>query len=272
MYKEIKDKIWYLGMNDRTTSLFEAIWPIPKGISYNSYFIDDEKTVLIESMGEAYYSHYIAELKHLLKGRQLDYLIINHIEPDHSGAIKDLRREYPEMKIVGNKKTLDLLKSFYNITEKTLMIDEEQTLNTGKYTFRFFITPMLHWPETMFTYEVNTKTLFSGDAFGSYGALNGGIIDYETDVAEYRSEMRRYYVTIISKYAAQVQSAFKKIGDTEVDMICPTHGPVWKELVGEVFEAYDKYSRNISDSGVTIVYGSMYGHTRSEERRVGKEC
>lgn len=261
--REIIDSIHYVGVNDRKTQRFEALWPLPAGVSYNSYIITgSEKTALIDGVEISECEKLRANITSILgPDKKPDYLIINHMEPDHSGAIALMRQYYPDMTIVGNAKTLEMLKGFYGIDSGVMKVVDGESLSLGDITLTFKITPMVHWPETMMTYAVERKTLFSGDAFGCFGALAGGIVDSEIDVQPFIDEMYRYYSNIVGKYGIFVQKAMAKLSGLDVDYICPTHGPVWNQEKKRVIDIYDRLSRYEGETGVTLVYGSMYGST-----------
>ena len=263
MFKSIQivPDIFYVGVNDRQKALFENIIPLDKGVSYNSYLILDEKTALIDAVDVSLAPLFIEKLQAQLQGRKLDYLIINHIEPDHSGAISFLRKYHPEMTIVGNSKTLSMLEGFYGLDDNLLEIKEEGILSLGKHELQFYLAPMVHWPETMLTYDKTAKVLFSGDAFGGFGTLDGAVIDKDMNVDKYWDEMIRYYANIIGKYGSPVQKALQKIKALPIEYICSTHGPVWHEKIDEVVSVYDRLSKYEAEEGVVIVYGSMYGNT-----------
>ncbi len=270
---QIQKDLFYLGVNDRTKAKFEGLWPLPKGVSYNSYLITDEKTALFDTVEICYSDIFFQKLETALAGRPLNYLIINHMEPDHSGSIALLKTKYPEVRIVGNARTLDMVKGYYGITEGVIAIKDEDELSLGKYNLRFYLTPMVHWPETMMTYETTGKTIFSGDAFGTFGTLDGGITDSQLRPERYWDEMIRYYSNIVGKYGNPVQKAMAKLEKLEVNAICSTHGPVWieKENIREVIALYDKLSRYDADNGVVIAYGSMYGHTEQMAEVIATE-
>ncbi|MDD3320670.1 MAG: FprA family A-type flavoprotein [Paludibacter sp.] len=259
--QEITKDVFYVGVNDRQKHKFENMLPLPQGVSYNSYLIVDEKTALVDTVDIAMGDIFIEKIQSQLQGRTLDYLIINHMEPDHSGSLKLLRKYYPEMQIVGNSKTLDMVYGFYEVTGKTLEIKDEDTLVLGKHKLQFHLTPMVHWPETMMTYEITEQILFSGDAFGCFGTLDGAVVDENMNVDKYWDEMTRYYANIVGKYGSAVQKALKKLTPLDINYICSTHGPVWKEYITKVVDVYDQLSRYETNEGVVIVYGSMYGNT-----------
>lgn len=260
--KEIKKGVFYVGVNDRTTHRFEALWPLPYGVSYNSYIVTGEKTALIDGVEISQCDNLVKRVKEIIGDKQPDYLVINHMEPDHSGAIKVLRGYFPDMTIVGNAKTLEMVNGFYGITDNVMAVKDGDTLALGGKTLSFRLIPMVHWPETMVTYVAEDKVLFSGDAFGCFGALNGAVIDEEMDIEPYIPEMYRYYSNIVGKYGAPVQKALAKTADLEIEYICSTHGPVWHKNLGKVVSIYDKLSKYEAEDGVVIVYGSMYGNTQ----------
>ena len=251
-----------MGVNDRTTQRFEALWPLPYGVSYNSYIVTGEKTALIDGVEISQCDNLVKHIKEIIGDKHPDYLVINHMEPDHSGAIKVLRGYYPNMTIVGNAKTLEMVNGFYGISENVIAVKDNDTLDLGGKTLSFRLTPMVHWPETMMTYVAEDKVLFSGDAFGSFGALNGAVVDEEMDIEPYIPEMYRYYSNIVGKYGMPVQKALEKTSDLAVDYICSTHGPVWHSEVSRVVSIYDRLSKYEAEDGVVIVYGSMYGNTQ----------
>lgn len=275
MLKPLKiiDDLYYIGVNDRTKALFENLWPLPKGVSYNSYLIVDEKTALFDTVDICYSDAFLQKLEIALDGRSLDYIVINHMEPDHSGSLGLLRTKYPEVQIVGNKKTADMVQGFYDITEGVLVIEEGSELNLGKHNLVFYMTPMVHWPETMMTYETTKKIIFSGDAFGTFGTLDGGITDKQLHPERYYDEMVRYYSNVVGKFGSPVQKALTKLSKLEINYICSTHGPVWTmpEQIQKVVSIYDKLSRYEGDEGVVIAYGSMYGYTEQMAETIAVE-
>lgn len=259
---KISEKIYYVGVNDVIKELFEGLWPLPFGVSYNSYIIKDEKIALIDTVEAGFEEEFIAEIESTIGDRPVDYLIVNHMEPDHSSLTAYMLDRYPEMKIVANSKTLPMLKGYYGVGEdRVTVVGEAQTLSLGSCTLRFHMIPMVHWPETMVTYLEEEMTLFSGDAFGTFGAVDELVRDDEDTFGMYSDEMIRYYSNIVGKYGAPVQAALKKLSGLQIDRICSTHGPVWEKSVSQVVALYDKLSRYEVGRGVCIVYGSMYGNT-----------
>ena len=259
--KEIADHIYYVGVNDRQKALFENLWPLPYGVSYNSYLIVDEKTVLVDTVDICYSDIFLKKIEDALNGRTLDYLIVNHMEPDHAGSIRLLRQQYPDVQIVGNKQTFGMLDGFHGITSGLYEVKEGDILSTGNHQLCFYMAPMVHWPEVMVTYDATSKILFSADAFGTYGALDGGVVDSDMNVEHYWDEMIRYYSNIVGKYGNPVQRALQKLSTLDIQTICSTHGPVWREYKEKAIQIYDRLSRYEGEEGVTIVYGSMYGNT-----------
>lgn len=259
---EIVKGVHYVGVNDRTTTRFEGIWPLPYGVSYNSYLVcGAQKNAVIDGVEVSHCFKQIDRIKEIKQDIKIDYLIINHMEPDHSGGVVALCREFPEIKVVGNAKTADMLKGYYGLEKNVVVVADGDCIDLGGKTLQFHLTPMIHWPETMMTYLVEDKMLFAGDAFGCFGALNGGIVDTEMDTSGYYPEMTRYYSNIVAKYGLFVQKALAKFADVPVDYICSTHGPVWHDELKKVIGVYDKLSRGESEDGVVIAYASMYGNT-----------
>lgn len=258
----VADKIWWVGVNDRKTHLFENLWSLPYGVSYNSYLIDDEKTALIDGVKAEFFGEYLERIKSILNGRPVDYLIVNHVEPDHSSAIRMLRQVYPNITIVANRQALTFIKQFYGESASVKEVKEGETLPLGAHSLTFASVPMVHWPECMVSFENTAGIAFTCDAFGSYGALNGGIFDDEMDMTVFTEETRRYYATIVGRFSPNVQAALKKASSLPIKMICPSHGPIHRgEGVGKVVALYDSLSRQETEPCATIVYGSMYGNT-----------
>ena len=265
--KKITEDMYWIGASDRRLELFENVYPIPKGVSYNSYVILDEKTVLLDTVDHSVCSQFLENLEHVLDGRTLDYIIVNHMEPDHCASLAEVVIRYPEVKFVGNAKTFTMMKQFFDfdVDNRAVVIKEGDTISTGKHTLAFAMIPMVHWPEAMVTYDAYDKVLYSADAFGTFGALNGNIFADELNFeAEWLEEARRYLTNIVGKYGAQVQSALKKAAALDIEMICPLHGPVWRENLGWFINKYQKWSTYTpEDHAVLIVYASIYGNTES---------
>ena len=270
---EIANKVYYVGVNDRNKNLFEGLWPLPYGVTYNSYLIDDEKVCLIDTVEVDFFTQFIERLREVLGDRQIDYLVINHMEPDHSGSIGLLRKYYPNIQVIGNKKTFDMMSGFYGVKDNTLEVKNGEELSLGNHTLQFFMTPMVHWPETMMTLcKGEVSHLFTGDAFGCFGALNGGLIDQEIDTDWCWLEMVRYYSNIVGKYGTPVQNALKKLAGIHIDYICSTHGPVWHKYVDKVIGLYDRMSKYETEPGLVICYGTMYGNTERMAEQIARSA
>lgn len=272
--RNITDGIYYSGTNDRITERFESMWPLPLGVSYNSYVVEgSEKVALMDTVRIETVREYISQLEEILSGKDVDYLVIHHMEPDHSGSIPEVLSRWPNLKIVGNSQTISMVKGFHICQDDSrfVTVKDQDTIDLGGITLKFVMTPMVHWPETMMTYVEERNLLFSGDAFGCFGALNGAVVDSQMDVDRYWPEMYRYYSNIVGKYGKFVQKALDKLKDVKLDYICSTHGPVWHDNIEKVIKITDSLSNYQSESGVTIVYGSMYGNTGeiAEEIAVG---
>ena len=260
--EKISSRIYSVGVNDQDKVLFEGLWPIPYGVSYNSYLVVDEKIALIDTVECGFEEEYLANIDEVLGGRKIDYLVVNHMEPDHSSLIAYMLEKHPELQIIANAKTVPMLKGYYKTPEdKIRVVAEGESVSLGSCSLSFHMIPMVHWPETMVTWIAEEGTLFSGDAFGTFGAVNGSIIDAEGTFEEYRDEMIRYYSNIVGKYGAPVQQALKKLGGLDIKRVCSTHGPVWETNIAQVVALYDRRSRYDVDRGVCVVYGSMYGNT-----------
>ncbi len=268
---KLADNIYYLGFNDRRTHLFENIWPIPNGVSYNSYLIDDEKIALIDTVEKQFIDDYLERIEGIIGNKPVAYLIINHMEPDHSGAMKAIRNKYPGIIMVGNKKTFGLVESFGTSVANIVVIDDGDVLDLGRTKLQFQTIPMVHWPETMVTYEEGNKILFSGDAFGSYGTLDGGIFDDEINLEFYETDVMRYFTNIVGKYCTHTQRAMKKLSGFDIRMIAATHGPVWRSDLNWVLSRYNKWSSYNMENGVVIVYGSMYGNTQKMAEVIARQ-
>jgi flavorubredoxin len=257
--KKITENIYYVGVNDRNKTLFEGLWPLPNGVSYNSYLVVDEKVALIDTVEVDFFMPFLENIREVLGDRPIDYVVVNHMEPDHSGSLALLRQFFPGIEIVGNKKTFDMLGGFYHLTEGLKEVKNGDVLSLGAQSLSFVLTPMVHWPETMMT--LLGSVLFSGDAFGCFGALNGAIVDEQMNCDDFWAEMERYYSNIVGKYGTPVQMALKKLAGVQVDYICATHGPVWHKHVGKVIGIYDRLSKYEAEPGLVICYGTMYGNT-----------
>lgn len=269
---ELKGNVHYVGVNDRNKTLFENLWPLPYGVSYNSYLIaDDDAVVLVDTVDVAFFEVYLKKIRAVIGDRKIDYLIINHMEPDHSGSISLIKQYYPDIVLVGNKKTFDMVDGYYGVGGERKVVAEGDSLKVGRHDLHFYLIPMVHWPETMVTFDSTDGILFSGDAFGCFGALNGGCIDKNINTEIYMGEMRRYYSNIVGKFGNPVQKALQKCSGLDIKMICPTHGPVWEEKIAEVVAMYDKLSRYEAGEGVVIAYGTMYGNTEQMAEAIAEE-
>lgn len=257
------DVIW-VGGSDRRLALFENLFPLPDGVAYNAYVIRDEKTALIDTVDAAISRPFLAHVEQALAGRPLDYLVVNHMEPDHCANIEALAARYPSMKIVGNRRTFALMEQFYSfdVQAQAYEVSEGDELCLGRRKLRFYFAPMVHWPEVMLTLETADGLLFSADAFGSFGAFSGGLFSGPDFEARWLDEARRYYGNIVGKYGPQVQAALKKLAGADIRMICPAHGPVWKDNLAYILEKYDRWSRyEPEDTAVLLAYATMYGNT-----------
>lgn len=270
--KKISERIYYIGVNDDTKTLFEGLWPLPYGVSYNSYIVADEKVALIDTVEHDFEAEYLDNIDQAIGDRPIDYLVVNHMEPDHSSLTAYMLDKHPEMKVVANAKTVPMLKGYYGIDESRILVMKDgDSLSLGSCELTFYMVPMVHWPETMVTWLADEGTLFSGDAFGTFGAVNADVVDSEGTFESFRDEMMRYYSNIVGKYGTPVQTALKKFSGLDIKRICSTHGPVWEMSVGQVVGLYDKMSRYEVERGVCIAYGSMYGNTAAAAEALAEE-
>lgn len=260
--KKISERIFYVGVNDDDKVMFEGLWPLPLGVSYNSYLVVGEKVALIDTVESGFEDEFIGNINEAIGDRPIDYLVVNHMEPDHSSLISYMLERYPSLVILANAKTLPMLKGYHNVPEERVQIvAEADSVSLGGCSLRFYMAPMVHWPETMVTWLEEEGTLFSGDAFGTFGAVDGQIEDDVDTFEIFRDEMMRYYACIVGKYGNPVQTALKKLSGLDIRRICSTHGPVWEHNVPAVVALYDKMSRYEVERGVCIAYASMYGNT-----------
>ncbi len=273
--KKVQDDLYWVGGNDRRLALFENVFPIPRGVSYNAYVVLDEKTVLLDTVDRSVSEQFFENLEYVLNGRQLDYLVVDHMEPDHCATMAEVVRRYPEVRIVCNAKTLAMIRNFFDfdIDAHVQLVAEFDKLSTGRHTFTFVMAPMVHWPEVMVTYDVTTKTLFSADAFGTFGALNGNLfadeVNFET---EWLPDARRYFTNIVGKYGTQVQALLKKAATIEIETVCPLHGPVWRKNISWFLDKYQHWSRyQPEENAVMIAYASVYGHTENAAEILASE-
>ena len=269
--QRIGERIYWTSVNDRRKQLFENIWPLPNGVSYNSYLIRDEKCALMDTVESGSDRSYLDWLADTLEGRPLDYLVIHHMELDHSGEIENLVRQYPDVRIVGNAKTFRVLEAYFGKLPNLVEVKDGDTLSLGYHNLKFVFTPWVHWPETMMTFDETEGVLFAGDGFGCFGTLDGGFLDTRINLDRYWDEMVRYYSNIVGKYGSPVQKALAKLGGLPISTICSTHGPVWTENIAKVIGIYDKLSRYAADEGVVIAYGSMYGNTEQMAEAIAAE-
>ena len=265
--KKIENDLYWVGANDRRLSMFEGVYSVPRGVSYNSFLLLDDVNVLFDTVDKAVGGTFFQNLEHTLAGRNLDFVVIQHMEPDHSATLMELLLRYPDVKIVCNQKILTMIDQFFNmdLSGKAFVVKEGDTLNTGHHVLKFIFAPMVHWPEVMVTFDETTRTLFSADAFGTFGAMNGAIFADEVDFDnEYMDEARRYYCNIVGKYGPQVQSLLKKVHGLDIKRICPLHGFVWRRNLEDYFDKYVKWSTYTpEETGVMIAYASVYGNTEN---------
>ena len=270
----VKDDVIWIGVNDRKIEKWESHIPLDFGVTYNSYVILDEKICIIDGVEEGENGDFFRKLEATIGDRQVDYIIINHVEPDHSGSIKSLLKMYPDIKVVGNAKSISILK-LLDIDvpdDRAIVVKEKDILDLGKHKLTFYLMPMVHWPESMSTYDMTDKILFSNDAFGSFGALDGAIFNDEANLNIFENEMRRYYSNIVGKLGAPVNAILKKLSSVEISCICPSHGLIWRKYIKEIIERYQKWANmEPTKEGVVIVYGSMYGNTAEMAEVLGRE-
>ena len=270
--KKISDRIYYIGVNDDTKTLFEGLWPLPYGVSYNSYIVVDEKVALIDTVEHDFEEEFLENIEQAIGDRTIDYLVVNHMEPDHSSLTAYMLEKHPEMKVVANAKTVPMLNGYYGIeVDRIVVMKDGDSLSLGACELKFYMVPMVHWPETMVTYLAEEGTVFSGDAFGTFGAVNPDIVDTDGTFESFSDEMIRYYSNIVGKYGTPVQTALKKLANLDIKRICSTHGPVWEKAAQQVVKLYDKLSRYEVERGVCIAYGSMYGNTAAAAEALAEE-
>ena len=272
---QINDDVTYVGASDRKLALFEAVYPLINGVSYNSYLVNDEKTVLLDTVDRSVSGVFFENIAHVLDGRKLDYVIVNHMEPDHAATLGELVLRYPEVKIVSNAKVVAMIKQFFDfdVDARVEVVAEGDTFSTGKHTFTFAMAPMVHWPEVMVTFDTTDGILYSADAFGTFGALAGNVFADEVDFEnKWLDEARRYYTNIVGKYGPQVQMALKKALALDIKMICPLHGPIWRENIAWFVDKYNKWSTYTpEDNTVLIAYASIYGGTENAANILASE-
>ena len=270
--RKITNDLIYVGASDRRLALFENVYPIPRGVSYNSYVLLDEQTVLLDCADLAVMPQFMDNIAAALAGRKLNYIVVNHLEPDHAATIEEVVIRYPEAKIVTNTKAANMIRQFFSfdLDSRLMVVVETDTLTTGRHELKFVNAPMVHWPEVMVTYDTTDHILFSADAFGTFGALNGNIFADEVNYdRNWLDDARRYYINIVGKYGVQVQGLLKKAAALQIDMLCPLHGPIWRKDIGYFTNKYDIWSKyKPEQKGVVIVYGSIYGHTAAAAERL----
>ena len=260
---QVNKDTWWTGVNDHDTDLFESLWPLPQGVAYNAYVVTGTTaTAAIDTVKGPYLDEYYNKLLQALGGRVLNYLVINHMEPDHAGLIAQLKKQWPALKFIGNAKTIPLLKGYHGIEDDIITVKDGDTLDLGGHVLKFATVPMLHWPESMVTFDTTTGVLFSNDSFGGFGAHEGGLFDDEKVTARWAGEMLRYYACIVAKYSNVVQAALKKLSALEITNIFPSHGTLFRKDIKQVISLYDKWSRQEGEQGAVVVYGSMYGNTK----------
>ena len=263
--RRITEDIFYVGASDRRLALFENVYPIDRGVSYNSYLVLDDKTVLLDTVDHSVSREFLENVEAALSGRALDYLVVNHMEPDHCSVIAELVLRYPGLKIVGNQKTIQMIKQFYSfdVDSRAHIVKDGDSLSSGKHTFTFVFAPMVHWPEVMVAFDSASGILFSADAFGTFGALSGNLYADEVEFEkEWLDDARRYYINIVGKYGVQVTNTLKKAAALPIKMICPLHGPIWRENIGWFIDKYSTWAGYVpEDKGLLIVYSSIYGNT-----------
>lgn len=265
--KKINDDLFWVGGSDRRLALFENAYPIPRGISYNSYVLLDEKTVLLDTVDRAITGQFLENVEAVLDGRNLDYVIVNHMEPDHCATLGEIVRRYPDVKVVCNAKTVPIINQFYEfgVDSRAIIIKEGDTLSIGKHNFTFYLAPMVHWPEVMVTYETTDKILFSADAFGTFGAMNGNLFADEVNFErDWLDDSRRYYSNIVGKYGPSAMTLLKKVAPLDIQLLCPLHGPVWRSDINWYVDKYLTWcSYEPEEKAVMIAYGSIYGNTEN---------
>lgn len=267
---EITKGVFWVGVNDHTTDLFESVWPLPHGVSYNAYLIVDEKIALIDTVKGAFALELVRNIAEIVDPGRIDYLIVNHMEPDHSGALPLIWRLAPNLKILGTDKAGGLIRALYHIERGFEPVRDGQRLDLGGRGLVFYETPFVHWPETMMTYLPDEKILFSCDAFGGFGTLDGGLFDDELDLARYEPEILRYFSNIVGMYTNPTQRAIQRLKALEIKIIAPSHGPIWRKDPSRVVGLYDRWSRMEGEPGIVLIYGSMYGDTELMAERVAR--
>jgi flavorubredoxin len=267
---QVSDSVFWIGEQDRETDRVEGLWSLPHGVAYNSYLLKGGKNILVDTVKCPYAGDFVNKTAAVLGGEALDYVIVNHMEPDHSGSLGILREIYPGVKLIGNAKTAEMLRNFWGIGDNVVVVKDGESLELGSRKFIFTLAPMVHWPESMASYDATDKILFSNDIFGAFGATEGGIFDDEADMGITESEMMRYYVSIVGRFAAQASKALAAVRSLDINVICPSHGPVWRSDPERVIGLYEKWSRQETEDGVVVVYGTMYGNTKTAADAVSR--
>ncbi|NLJ38933.1 MAG: MBL fold metallo-hydrolase, partial [Candidatus Atribacteria bacterium] len=265
---ELRKNIHWIGVNDHTTDLFEGLWPITQeGVSYNSYLINDQKKAIIDLAKSIKVDQFFKRIAEIIDPSQVDYIILNHMEPDHTGVLRVLRKIAPHATILCSSKAKDMIQAFYGITDQVQIVQDGEEVELGGLTLQFFMTPFVHWPETMMTFEKKNRILFSCDAFGSYGALRGAIFDDEcTDLEFYKKQALRYYANIVAKFSAQVLKAIEKLAGIPVEVIAPSHGLIWRKnpsIILNLYKKWAEYAKIPGEPGITLLYATMYGNTEA---------
>ena len=268
--REVRPGIFWVGVNDRTTDLFEGVWPLPHGVSYNAYLVVGDKTALIDGVKAPFADELLRNIAQVLPPEELDYIVVNHMEPDHSGSLPRLRRVAPDARVLATAAALPMLARFYGISEGVVAVSDGESLDLGGKVLRFYHIPFVHWPETMATYEATEKVLFPCDAFGGFRALDGVLFDDEVDVAEYEDEILRYFSNIVGMHSKPVLRAIEKLQGLEIAVIAPSHGLVWRRDPGHIVELYARWARMEAAPGVTVIFGSMYGFTARAAEEVAR--
>lgn len=269
---EIGNGIYWIGVQDYTTYLFEGMWPIDQeGVNYNAYVVMDEKIALIDTVKSIKSDEYLENIKSVIGDRKPDYLIVNHMEPDHSSSIAEVLEEYPDIQIVGNKKTFPMIRNFYDIDTNFMEIENGQELDLGGRKLQFFFTPMVHWPESMVTFDQKTGTLFSMDVFGSYKATVGSIFDDENDYQSFEFPTYRYYATIVGKVTEMAQRSLAALAPLDIKTVCPSHGLVWRKNLAYLLDMWKRLAYAETVPGVVIAYGTMYGNTLESAQIIADE-
>ncbi len=260
--KEVASGIYYVGVNDHDTDIFEGLWPLPEGVSYNSYIVKGEKTAVIDTVKIIFVDEFLKKVEQVTPFEDIDYIVLNHLEPDHSSSLLKLLEKAPQAKIYCSKKAKGMVECLYRITENVHVVEEGEKLDLGDRELVFYMDPLVHWPETMVTYDTKEQVLFSCDAFGSYKALDDGIFDDEVNPDDYYEETIRYFSNIVAKYVKYVKKAMEKLAGLSIKIIAPAHGLIWRKDPGRIIKLYEDFSERKAEPSVVIIWGSMYGNTK----------